>query len=158
VEFQSRGSWAYLTASPAPFLDPDTKPCRCDTLLVASGIRWLKTCSDPVEDKKAMFLSKIHFQASCLYSYLETWGLGCMVKLATELRASSLNQQKKSEAKGVVLTLLVCTASRNWSPTFCSDSLMIENYLFSSARVGLLPWTLSLSPALTLEVVSTHSC
>jgi hypothetical protein len=66
-----------------------------------------------VEDRKAMILSKIHFQASCLYSYLETRGLGCMVKWATELPASSLNQQKKSEAKGVILTLVVRIVSRN---------------------------------------------
>jgi hypothetical protein len=157
VEFQSRGSWAYLTTSLAPFSDPDTEPCRCDTSPAASRRHWLKARSDPMEDRKATILSKIHFQASCLYSYLKTRGLGCMVKWATELRASSLNQQKKSEAKGAVLTLVVRTASRNWRPTFCSDSLMIENCLFSSARVGLLPWTLSFSPASTLEAVSAHS-
>jgi hypothetical protein len=60
-----------------------------------------------MEDRKATILSEIHFQASCLYSYLETRGLGCMVKWATELQASSLNQQKKSEAKDAVLTLVV---------------------------------------------------
>jgi hypothetical protein len=84
--------------------------------------------SDPVEDRKAKILSKIHFQASCLCSYLKTRGLGCMVKWAAELRATSLNQQKKSEAKGVILTLVVRIASRNWRPTFCSDSLTVENY------------------------------
>jgi hypothetical protein len=158
VAFQSRGSWAYLAASPAPFLDPGTEPCRCDTSPAASRRHWLKAHSDPVEDRKAMLLSEIHFQASCLYSYLETRGLGCMVKLATELQASPLNQHKKSKAKGAVLTLVVRAASRNWRPMFCSNSLTMENCLFSSARVGLLPWTLSFSPASTLEAMSAHSC
>jgi hypothetical protein len=105
-----------------------------------------------------MLLSEIHFQASCHYSYLKTRGLGCMVKWATELWASPLNQQKKSKAKGMVLTLVVRAASRNWRPTFCSDSLTIENCLFSSARASLLPWTLSFPPASTLEAVFAHSC
>jgi hypothetical protein len=60
-----------------------------------------------------MPLSEIHFQASCRNSYLETRGLGRMVKWVTELRASPLNQQKKSKAKGMVLTLVVRAASRN---------------------------------------------
>jgi hypothetical protein len=158
VAFQSRGSWAYLTASPAPFLDPGTEPCRCDTSPVASGRRWLGAHSDPAEDRKAMLLSEIYFQASCHYSYLETQGLGCMEKWATKLRASPLSQQKKSKAKGAVLTSVVRAASRNWRLTFFSDSLMIENCLFSSARVSLLPWTLSFPLASTLEVVSAHSC
>jgi hypothetical protein len=81
-----------------------------------------------------------------------------MVKWVAELRASSLNQQKKSEAKGTILTLVVRIASRNWRPTFCNDSLTVENYFFSSAKVDLLPWTLSFSLASTLEAVSTHSC
>jgi hypothetical protein len=105
--FRSEGSRAYLTASPAPFLDPGTEPCWHDTSLAASGRRWLEVRSDPVEDRKATMLSEIHFRASCFYSYLETRGLGCMAKWATELRALSLNQQKKSEAKGVILTLVV---------------------------------------------------
>jgi hypothetical protein len=81
-----------------------------------------------------------------------------MEKLATELRASPPSQQKKSKAKGAVLTSVVCAASRNWRLTFFSDSLTIENYLFSSARVNLLPWALSFPPASTIEVVSAHSC
>jgi hypothetical protein len=112
VAFQSRSS-AYLTASPTPFLDPGTKPCQCDTSPVASGRRWLGAHSDPVEDRKATLLSEIHFQASCHYSYLKTQGLGCMEKLATELWASPPSQQKKSNAKGAVLTSVVCAALRN---------------------------------------------
>jgi hypothetical protein len=65
-----------------------------------------------------MILSEIHFRVSCSYSYLKTRGLGCMAKWAMELWAMSLNQQKKSEAKGAVLTLVVCIASRSWKPTF----------------------------------------
>jgi hypothetical protein len=76
VAFRSKGSWAYLIASPAPFLDPGTEPCRCDTLPVASGRRWLGAYSDPVENRMAMFLSEIHFQVSCRHSYLKTRGLG----------------------------------------------------------------------------------
>jgi hypothetical protein len=41
-----------------------------------------------------------------------------MAKWAMELWAVSLNQQKKSEAKGAVLTLVVRIASRSWKPTF----------------------------------------
>jgi hypothetical protein len=156
--FQSEGSRAYLTASPAPFSDPDTEPCWHDTSPVASGRHWLKVRLDPVEDRKAMILREIHFRASCFYSYLKTLGLGCMAKWTTELRALSLNQQKKSEAKGAILTLVVRMASRNWRPTFWSDSLTIENCLSSSARVGFLPWTLSFPPASALEAVSAHSC
>jgi hypothetical protein len=113
LAFQSRGSWAYLTASPAPFLDLGTEPCQCDTLPAVFGRRWLEAHSDLVEDGKAMPLSEIHFQASCRNNYLETRGLGCMVKWVTELRALPLNQQKKSMAKGVVLTLVIHAASRN---------------------------------------------
>jgi hypothetical protein len=59
--FQSEGSQAYLTASPAPFSHPDTEPCRHDTLPAAFGRRWLKVRSDPMEDRKVMILSEIHF-------------------------------------------------------------------------------------------------
>jgi hypothetical protein len=111
--FRNEGSQAYLTASLAPFSDPDTEPCRYGTSPAASGRHWLEARLDPVEDRKAVILRKIHFQASCLHSYLETRGLGCMVKWATELQASSPNQQKNSEAKGTVLTLVVHIASRN---------------------------------------------
>jgi hypothetical protein len=111
--FRNKGSRAYPTASLAPFSDPDTEPCRYSTSPAASGRHWLKARSDPVKDRKATILSEVHFQASCLYSYLETRGLGYMVKWAAELRASFLNQQKKSEAKGAVLTLVVRIASRN---------------------------------------------
>jgi hypothetical protein len=62
-----------------------------------------------------------------------------MEKLAIELRASPPSQQKKSKAKGAVLTSVVRAASRNWRLTFLIDSLTIENCLFSSARVNLLP-------------------
>jgi hypothetical protein len=78
--------------------------------------------------------------------------------LATELRASPPRQQKKSKVKGAVLTSVVHTTSRNWRLTFLSDSLTIENCLFRSARVNLLPWTLSFPPASALEAVSAHSC
>jgi hypothetical protein len=105
-----------------------------------------------------MLLSEIHFQASYRYSYLETRGLGCIEKLATELRALPPSQQKKSKVKGVVLTSIVRTASRNWRLTFLSDSLTVENCLFRSARVNLLPWALSFPPASALEAVFTHSC
>jgi hypothetical protein len=137
--FRSEGSQAYLTASPTPFLDPGTEPCRRDTSLAASGRSWLGAYSDPAGDRKAMPLSEIHFQASYRYSYLETRGLGCIEKLATELRALPPSQQKKSKVKDAVLTSVVHTASRNWRLTFLSDSLMVENCLFRSARVNLLP-------------------
>jgi hypothetical protein len=110
LAFQSRGFWAYLTASPAPFLDPGTEPCQCDTSPAVSGRRWLRAHSDPIEDGKVVPLSEIYFQASCHNSYLKTRGLGYMVKWVTELRALPLNQQKKSKAKGVVLTLVVHAA------------------------------------------------
>jgi hypothetical protein len=61
-----------------------------------------------------------------------------MEKWAMELRALSLNQQKKLEARGAILTLVIRMASRNWKPAFWSNSLTTENYLSSSARVGLL--------------------
>jgi hypothetical protein len=81
-----------------------------------------------------------------------------MEKLATELRASPPSQQKNSKAKGVVLTSVVRATSRNWRLMFLSDSLTIENCLFRSARVNLLPWALSFPPASTPEAVSAHSC
>jgi hypothetical protein len=111
--FQSEGSRAYLTASLAPLSDLDTEPYRDDISPAASGSHWLEVRSDPVEDKKAMILSEINFQASCLYSYLKTRGLGCIAKWATELWALSLNQQKESKAKGAILTLIIRIASRN---------------------------------------------
>jgi hypothetical protein len=81
-----------------------------------------------------------------------------MDKLATELPALPPSQQKKSKAEGVVLTSVVRAVSRNWRLTFLSDSLTIEICLFSSARVSLLPWTLSFPPSSALEVVSAYSC
>jgi hypothetical protein len=96
-----------------------------------------------------MLLSEIHFQASYRCSYLETWGLGRIEELATELR---------SKVKGTVLTSVIRTASRNWRLTFLSDSVTIENCLFRSARVNLLPWTLSFPSASALEALSAHSC
>jgi hypothetical protein len=59
--FRSEGSRAYLIASPAPFSDPDTEPCRHDTLPAASGRCWLEVRSDPVKDRKEATLSEIHF-------------------------------------------------------------------------------------------------
>jgi hypothetical protein len=76
VAFQSKGLWAYLIASPAPFLETGTEICQRDTLPATSGRRWLGAYSDPVENRKAMFLSEIHFQVSCHHSYLKTRGLG----------------------------------------------------------------------------------
>jgi hypothetical protein len=58
---QNEGFRAYLTASPAPFSDPDTEPCRHDTSPSASGRRWLEVRSDPVKDRKEAILSNIHF-------------------------------------------------------------------------------------------------
>jgi hypothetical protein len=58
----------------------------------------------------------------------------------------------------MILTAVVCDASRNWRFTFLSDSLTAESCLSSSARVRLLPWALSFPLVSTLEVVSAHSC
>jgi hypothetical protein len=78
--------------------------------------------------------------------------------LVIELRASPPSWQKKSKAESMVLTSVVSDASRNWRFTFLSDSLMVESYLLSSARVKLLPWALSFLLVSTLEAVSAHSC
>jgi hypothetical protein len=59
--FQSEGSRAYLTASLAPFSDPDTEPYRHNTSPAASARRWLEVHSDPVKDRKEVILSEIHF-------------------------------------------------------------------------------------------------
>jgi hypothetical protein len=40
----------------------------------------------------------------------------------------------------MILTVEVRDASRNWRFMFLSDSLMMESYLLSSARVKGLPW------------------
>jgi hypothetical protein len=74
--FRGKGSWAYLIASPAPFLGPSIETCRHDTSPTASGRRYLGAYSNPAENRKAMFLSEIHFQVSYHHSYLETSGLG----------------------------------------------------------------------------------
>jgi hypothetical protein len=74
--FQGKGSCAYQIASPAPFLETGTEICWHDTLPTASGRRKLGVYSNPVENRKAMFLSEIHFQISCHHSFLETRGLG----------------------------------------------------------------------------------
>jgi hypothetical protein len=97
--FQNEGSQAYLTASPAPFSDPDTEPCRYGTSPAVSGRHWLEARSGPVEDRKTMILSETHFQASCLYSYLETQGLA-RVHGKMGHRAASLISQPAEEIRG----------------------------------------------------------
>jgi hypothetical protein len=66
------------------------------------------------------------------------------------------SRQKKSKVENTLLTLAVHVASRNWKFTFLSDSLTIESYLLSSARVKLLPWDLRFLLVSALEAVSAH--
>jgi hypothetical protein len=65
-----------------------------------------------------------------------------MEKLVVELQAPPPNREKKSKVEDTLLTSTVCVASRNRKFTFLSDSLTMESYLLSSARVKLLPWAL----------------
>jgi hypothetical protein len=47
-----------------------------------------------------MIHGEVHFRASCLYSYLETWGLGRMAKWATELRTLSFRLAEEIRGEG----------------------------------------------------------
>jgi hypothetical protein len=97
---QSEGTRAYLTTSLAPFSNPDTESCRHDTSPAASGRRWPEARSDPMGDREAMGHGGVHFRASCLYSYLETQGLGRMAKWATELRTLSFRLAEEIRGEG----------------------------------------------------------
>jgi hypothetical protein len=104
-----------------------------------------------------MFLSEIHFQASCHSSYLETRGLGQREKWLEELQAPPPSRQKKLKVEDTLLTSVVHVSSRNWRFTFPSDSLTTESCLLSSAKVKLLPWALRFPLVSVLEAVSAHS-
>jgi hypothetical protein len=100
-----------------------------------------------------MIFSESQFQASCLYSYLETRGLvgGGIGHRAIGV---ALQPAKEFEAKNKLLTLTVFSASMNWRPAFPSDTLIVASCLLSSSKVKFLALVL-LEPA--LEAMSAHS-
>jgi hypothetical protein len=75
-----------------------------------------------------MIFSESQFQASCLYSYLETRGLvgggighraaDSSPQPAGHLAGMALKLAKESEAEDKLLTLIVFSASTKWRPAF----------------------------------------
>jgi hypothetical protein len=116
---------------------------------------------------RGMIFSESQFQASCLYGYLETWGLvgggighrvtGSLPQPAGHLASVALQPAKDFEAKNKLLTLTVFSASTNWRPMFPSGTLTVARCLLSSAKVKFLALVLMVSPEPALEAVSANS-
>jgi hypothetical protein len=114
-----------------------------------------------------MIFSESRFQASYLYSYLETRGLvgggighraiGSSPQPEGRLAGVALQPAKESEAQNKLLTLIVFSASANWRPAFPSDSLTVASCLLNSAKVKFLALVSLVSPVPVLEAVSAHS-
>jgi hypothetical protein len=111
-----------------------------------------------------MIFSESQFQASRLYSYLETRGLigggighsaiGSSPQPTGRLAGAAQQLAKESEAEIKLLTSIVFSASTNQRPVLCSDSLTVASHLLRSAKVKFLALSSLALPELVLEAMS----